>query len=102
MSILDGTLARTSGAADTVLGLAKSVGIDPAKAEKAIMVLTACHVRQGDTVAIAAQQTGLNADALSGIVSQIGGDQGLTEMAGYLSMNGNKLGQGSFLDGMFG
>lgn len=102
MSILDGTLAQTSGAADSVLGLAKAVGMDPAKAEKAVMHLTHFHCRDGDTVANTARATGLEAATLSSIVEQIGGVDGLTAMAGTLSAGGNKLGQGSFLDGIFG
>ncbi|MEM7702882.1 MAG: hypothetical protein AAF251_13160 [Pseudomonadota bacterium] len=102
MSILDGTLAQTSGAANSVLGLAKTVGMDAAEAEKAIMSLTHYHCRDGDTVANTARATGLETATLSSVVEQIGGADGLTTMAGTLSAGGNKLGQGSFLDGIFG
>ena len=51
MSILDATLARTSGAADSVIGLARELGIDAAKAEKAIMALARYYGRDGDTFA---------------------------------------------------
>lgn len=96
MSILDSTLARTSGAADTVLGLAKELGLDPALAEKAIIVLAQSHVANGDTIALAVQKSGLDASVLTSIAAQVGGDAGLTALAERLSTGLNSLGQGNF------
>lgn len=96
MSILDATLARTSGAADSVIGLARELGIDAAKAEKAIMVLARYYGRDGDTIGMAAPQTGFDAATLNSIVTALGGEEALGAVADELSGGLRGLGQGSF------
>ena len=102
MSILDATLASTPGASDTVVGLSKDLGIDPARAEKAIMVLARSYTDAGDTMALAAAKTGMDKATLEGLVVKLGGDEGLSAVAETLSQNGRSLGRGSFLEGLFG
>jgi len=95
MSILDATLARTSGAEDSVLGIANELGIDAAKAEKAIMTLARYYGR-GDAVTTAARQTGFDADTLAKIVAALGGEVALGEVSDELSGGLRGLGQGNF------
>ena len=95
MSILDATLSRTSGSADTVIGLARDQNIAPAKAEKAIMILARYYGR-GDTIGMAAPQTGFDADTLGKIVAGLGGEEALGEVADELSSGLRGLGQGNF------
>lgn len=102
MSILNATLASTPGASDTVLGLSKELEIDPAHAEKAIMVLARSYTDAGDTMALASAKTGMDKGALEGIVGKLGGNEGLNALSETLSQNGRSLGRGSFLDGLFG
>ena len=96
MSILDPSLARLSGTADTVVGLSKNLGMDAAQVEKAIMALARTHVSAGDTVDLAAQRTGLSKEALSKIITALGGETALGEIAGQLSTGLRSLGQGNF------
>lgn len=95
MSILDATLSRTSGSADTVIGLARDLDIDAAKLEKAIMILARYYGR-GDTIGMAAPQTGLDADTLGKIVAGLGGEEALGEVVDQLSAGLRSLGQGNF------
>ncbi|MEL6239106.1 MAG: hypothetical protein AAFQ90_11015 [Pseudomonadota bacterium] len=81
MSILDGIMKQVSGSPDTISSLAQQVGLDPAVAEKAVAALSQSHVQEGDTVELAAQKTGLDMGALSGIVSQLGGESALGSIA---------------------
>ena len=84
MSILDGILKNIGGAPDDVVNLAKQVGLDPAMVEQAIAVLGKTHVMDGDTVGLAAEKTGLPADALTQIVAAIGGEGSLANFATIL------------------
>ena len=95
MSILDATLARTSGATDSVLGIAKDLGLDAAKVEKAIMILARYYGR-GDTIGMAAPQTGFDAETLGKIETSLGGEDALGDVADELSMGLRGLGQGNF------
>ena len=96
MSILDPSLARLSGTADTVFGHSKNLGMDAAQVEKAIMALARTHLSHGDTLDLAAQRTGLSREALSKIVSALGGEAALGDIAGELSTGLRSLGQGHF------
>jgi len=95
MSILDATLARTSGSTGSVLGIAKELSLDAAKVEKAIMVL-ARYAGRGDMITIAAPQTGFDTDKLAKIVTALGGEDVLGEIADELSGGLRGLGQGNF------
>jgi ATP phosphoribosyltransferase regulatory subunit HisZ len=84
MSMLDGILKNIGGAPDDVVNLAKQVGLDPGVVEQAIAVLGKTHVMEGDTVGLAAEKTGLPADALNQIVAAIGGEGSLANFASIL------------------
>ena len=95
MSILDATLTRTPGAANSVLGIAKDLNLDAAHVEKAIMVLARYYGR-GDTAAMVAPQTAFDTATLASITTALGGEEALGEVADYLSMGLRGLGQGDF------
>ncbi|MEL6488018.1 MAG: hypothetical protein AAFQ13_12845 [Pseudomonadota bacterium] len=99
MDILDGIMKQVSGSPDTVASLAEKVGIDPALAAKAVAALGQSHGEEGDTVELAAQKTGLDTSALSGIVSQLGGEGALGSIAeGLQGQEGGLAGVMSMLD----
>ena len=98
MSILDSIMKQVAGSPDTVASLAAKVGIDPALTEKAVAALGASHLKEGDTVEMAAAQTGIDAGALSGIVSQLGGEEALGSIASQMQENPALSGVMSMLD----
>ncbi|MEM9311605.1 MAG: hypothetical protein AAGA34_09165 [Pseudomonadota bacterium] len=99
MSILDGIMTQVAGSPDTVASLAETVGIDPAMVEKAVAALSQSHGEEGDTVELASQKTGLDMGALSGIVSQLGGEGALGSIAeGLQGQEGGLAGVMSLLD----
>ncbi|MDB5725691.1 MAG: hypothetical protein JWQ16_2445 [Novosphingobium sp.] len=83
MSLLDGLLSKLGPDVD-VANLAAKVGIDPAMAAKAIAALGVAHQEPGDTIAGAADKTGLDAGILSQIVDHIGGEGSLGEFSRML------------------
>lgn len=89
MSLLDGILKNIGGAPDDVANLAEKIGIDPAMAEKAIAVLGKTHQQDGDTVELAAQETGLDTGVLNTIIEQIGGEGSLANFASMLDSDGD-------------
>ena len=96
MSILDGIMQQVAGSPDTVSALAEKVGVDPAMAAKAVAALSQSHGEDGDTVELAAQKTGFDMTALSGIVAQLGGENALGDIASGLQ------GQEGGLEGIMG
>ncbi|MGY6635772.1 MAG: hypothetical protein ACXIUO_01415 [Erythrobacter sp.] len=84
-SILDGILKNIGGAPDDVAGLAAKVGLDPAMVEKALASLSQTVAAPGDTVDLAAKQTGIAKDALAKVVQQMGGENGLSQIASQFS-----------------
>ncbi|WP_299191658.1 hypothetical protein [uncultured Erythrobacter sp.] len=98
MSILDGIMKQVAGSPDTVAALAEKVGLDPSLAEKAVAALGASHEQEGDTVELAAQKTGIDAGALSGILSQLGGESALGGIAEGMKDNSALSGVMSMLD----
>ena len=86
MGIFDTIMGQMGQHAD-VANMAEKLGIDPAMAEKAIAALGQSHGEPGDTVAGAAQKTGLDQDTLSNIVEQIGGEGSLGQYAETLKDN---------------
>lgn len=98
MSILDTVLKGITGAPDDVVNLAEKVGISPAMTEKAIAALGRSHQMQGDTVELAAAQTGLDPSVLSSIVGHIGGEGSLTNFASMLESNPQAKGLLDMLD----
>ena len=89
MSMLDSILRNIGGAPDDVANLAEKVGIDPQMAERAIAALGRTHQQDGDTVELAARQTGLDAGVLGRIVDQIGGEASLSQFAGMIDRDGD-------------
>ncbi len=89
MSIFDSLLQGIAGSPDDVVNLAEKVGISPALAEQAIAALGRSHQMQGDTVDLAAAQTGLDPSVLSSIVGHIGGEGSLTGFASMLDLDGD-------------
>lgn len=89
MSIFDSILRNIGGAPDDITNLAERVGIDPQMAERAIAALGITHEEDGDTVELAAERTGLDTGVLSQIVSQIGGEESLTNFTGMLDRDGD-------------
>ena len=81
MSILDASLARTSGTADTVLGLATELKLDAALVEKAIMALAQASVSAGNTIEMVGAGGGLSAGVLSALAARLESEAALTEIA---------------------
>ncbi|MEP0392669.1 MAG: hypothetical protein ABJ205_04945 [Erythrobacter sp.] len=98
MSMLDGILKQVAGSPDTVADLAGKVGLDPGMVEKAVAALGAAQPQEGDTVELAAQKTGIDASALTGIVSQLGGEGALGDLAGKIGGDSKLSGIMSMLD----
>ena len=102
MGLLDGLLAQVTENVD-VKNLAAKVGLTPEQVESAVQALGQAHPQPGDTVATAAENTGLPADVLQQIVGHIGGEGSLGQFASLLEQNGGMLGQlGSMASGFFG
>ncbi|TPG42930.1 hypothetical protein EAH79_03615 [Sphingomonas koreensis] len=102
MGLLDGLLGQVAGNVD-ITNLAAKVGLDPAQVEQAVTALAQHHAQPGDTVAQAAQTTGLPSDALQQIVGHIGGEGALGRFAGLLGEQGGGLGGlGGLASGLFG
>ncbi|GGD97850.1 hypothetical protein GCM10011515_17000 [Tsuneonella deserti] len=68
----------------TLKNLAEKLGIDQRQAEEAIAALGEAHTKQGDTVSLAADRTGLPNDVLNRIVEQIGGEGSLAQFSQML------------------
>ncbi len=88
MGLLDGILKQVAGSPDTVAQIAEQVGLDPAMAEKAVAALGQSHAEDGDTVELAAGKTGLDTGKLQDIVSQLGGEDALGQIAGDSKLGG--------------
>jgi hypothetical protein len=88
------------------------VGLDPALVEKALAALAQAQPQDGDTVELAAQKTGIDMSALTGIVSQMGGESALEDLSAHLGSGEGSLagvmglldqdGDGSALDDIAG
>lgn len=89
MSMFDGLLKNIAGSPDDVINLASSLGIDPKMAETAISALAKAHPMEGDTVELAAANTGMDTGVLGQIVSAIGGEGSLGSFASMLDTDGD-------------
>ena len=89
MSIFDDILKNIAGSPDDVANLARTVGLDPAMVETAISALAKARPMQGDTVDLAAANTGLDPAVLTRIVSSIGGEGSLVNFANILDRDGD-------------
>jgi hypothetical protein len=88
MGLLDSILgAATGGGAGggvqnmVIDGIAAKFGIPPAMAEMAVAALSRAHPQPNDTIATAAQQTGIDSGILGQIVGHLGGESGLGQIA---------------------
>jgi len=91
MSLFDEILGRVNETA-TVKNLAAKVGLQPEQIEQAVAALGQAHVREGDTVKTASEETGLPTDKLNEIVQHIGGEGSLGQFASILQSEGGTSG----------
>lgn len=99
MSLFDGIFSQIGSNVD-IKNLAAKVGLSPDMAEKAVGALAQAHPQPGDTVATAAQQTGIEPSILDNIVSHIGGEGALDQFSSLL--HGEHGGLMDKVGGMFG
>ena len=99
MSMLDGLLQNLPVGADSIGEIAEKLGMDPAMVEKGVAALGQSHGEDGDTMAAAAEKTGMDSGALSGIMDQLGGEGGLGQVSEMLNSEEGIMGKISgFLD----
>ncbi len=88
MGLFDSILGQVTNN-PTVTNMAEKLGIDPAKAAEAVAALGEAHQEDGDTVALAAEKTGLDTGMLNQIKEQIGGEGSLAKFASMLDKDGD-------------
>ncbi len=88
MGLLNGLLGQLGGA-DQLAGLASKVGLSEDQVRTAMAALGQAHPEPGDTVATAAAATGLSADTLTNLVSQMGGENALSNISGMIDRDGD-------------
>lgn len=104
MGLLDGILSQVAGNPE-ITNLAERIGLSPEQVTAAIAALGAAHTQPGDTVAGAADSTGLSPDVLQQILAHLGGEGALGRLGALLGgaegADGSG-GLGSMLGGLFG
>lgn len=88
MGLLDGLLGQLGGAGQ-IAELAGKVGLSQEQVQTAMAALGQAHAEPGDTVTSAAAATGLSADTLTSLVSQIGGENALANISGMIDRDGD-------------
>ena len=88
MGLFDQILGQVGGN-PTVTNMAEKFGIDPEMAAKAVAALGAAHQDPGDTIEVAANKTGMDADVLEQIREAIGGEGSLGKFASMLDRDGD-------------
>ncbi|MEW4448517.1 hypothetical protein [Qipengyuania sp. JC766] len=88
MGLFDSILGQVSGNPE-IVNMAEKFGIDPEMAAKAVAALGESHQKDGDTVELAAQKTGLDAGILDQIRDAIGGEGSLTRFSTMLDKDGD-------------
>ncbi|WP_435202708.1 hypothetical protein [Qipengyuania sp. 902] len=88
MGLFDQILGQVGGN-PTVTNMAEKLGIDPEMAAKAVAALGAAHQDPGDTIEVAANKTGIDADVLEQIREAIGGEGSLGKFASMLDRDGD-------------
>ncbi len=102
MGLLDGILGQVAGN-PAITNLAEKIGLSPEQLTAAISALSNAHTQPGDTVASAADSTGLSPDVLQQILGHLGGEGALANLGGLLGgANAGEGGLGSILGGLFG
>lgn len=109
MGLLDGILGQLGGGGVGGTGnamqnmaidaIAAKFGIPPALAETAVAALTKAHPEPGDTVATAAEQTGIDPSTMGQIADHLGGEGGLGQLSQIVQNNPELL---NALTGMLG
>ncbi len=104
MGLLDGILGQVAGNPE-IANLAERIGLSLEQVTAAIAALGAAHTQPGDTVAGAADSTGLSPDVLQQILAHLGGEGALGRLGALLGgaegADGSG-GLGSMLGGLFG
>lgn len=88
MSLLDGILGQIGGSSQ-VTQLAERFGLSEEQVQGAVAALGQAHDQPGDTVETAATSTGLSIDTLQGLVSQLGGQEGLSKISAVIDRDGD-------------
>ena len=102
MGLLDGILGQVAGN-PAITNLAERIGLSPEQVTAAISALGEAHTRPGDTVAGAADSTGLSPDVLQQILGHLGGEGALGNLGALLGgANGQQGGLGGLLGGLGG
>ncbi len=99
MGLLDGILGQVAGN-PAIANLATKIGLSPEQVMAAISALGVAHVQPGDTVAGAAESTGLSPDVLQQILGHLGGEGALGDIGALLG--GGEGGLGGMLGGLGG
>ena len=97
MGLLDGLLGQVTSNVD-INNLAEKVGLSPEQVEQAMTALGQAHTESGDTVATAADNTGIEPGKLQDLIGHIGGEGALGQFAGLLQ--GQEGGIGGMLGGL--
>ncbi|KPF75464.1 hypothetical protein IP68_09545 [Blastomonas sp. AAP25] len=77
------------GGVDKIAGLAKQVGLSEEQVQSAMAALGKAAPQPGDTVASAAESTGLPMDKLNDLLAQVGGEDALKKITGFLDRDGD-------------
>jgi hypothetical protein len=93
MGMIDGLLGQIGGAGK-VAELATQFGISEDQVTSAMSALGQASSQPGDTVASAAEATGLPTDKLQGLLGAVGGEGVFAQVTGFL----DKDGDGSVMD----
>lgn len=99
MDLINSLLGQLAGNVD-IQNLAEKIGLSPEQVESAVQALGLAHPQPGDTVELAAANTGLPMDKLQEIVGHIGGEGSLAQFASLLNAEGGAGGLGGMLGGL--
>ncbi|MFU7527803.1 hypothetical protein [Qipengyuania sp. ASV99] len=88
MSLFDSILGQVTNN-PTVTNMAEKFGIDPQLAAQAVAALGAGHQDERDTIEVAAEKTGMDADMLGQIRDAIGGEGSLGKFAAMIDQDGD-------------
>lgn len=83
------TIVGQLGGTDRIASLAKQVGLSEAQVRSAMAALGKAAPQPGDTVTTAAQSTGLPMDKLQDLLAQVGGEDALKKVTGFLDRDGD-------------